>query len=83
MFSIKRSLSNANLSQSLLNSFQISTSACAPCVAPAMLRFLSAGSSRAKFASFHDTADGVRPIDFASSMINGLRMWILPKGILQ
>lgn len=76
-----RSLSNA--SQLLLNSFQMSTSDYAPCVAPAMLRFFRAGSSRAKFASFHDTADGVRPIDVASSMISGLRICIRPKGILQ
>ena len=48
-----------------------------------MLRFFSVGSSRAKFASFHDTAEGVRPMDFASSMISGLRIWIRPKGILQ
>ena len=57
----RHSLSNANLSQSLLKSFQISTSARAPCVAPAIFLFCSAGSRRAKLASFHDTAEGVRP----------------------
>jgi hypothetical protein len=34
-------------------------------------------------ASFHDTAEGVRLIAFASSITIGLRMWIRPKGILQ
>jgi hypothetical protein len=44
------------------------------CAAPGILRFCKAGSRRAKFASFQETADGVRPIARASSRTNGFRM---------
>ncbi len=43
----------------------------------------SVGSRRAKFASFHETAEGERPIARASSISCGFALSILPKGILQ